>query len=163
MTTIPVIAIVALIISVTSLGFSIYQHRILHQVRMNERATALIRLAQDLRRKSQDLKHTIDSTDDVEDYPEFFSKVNAFVEDGIPKLALSKSRSIQNLFDMEQHLLSLELELDLLQKQVVAVGNFNEEVQKYETGKAAAVRSNMAPNLAASVAGQCAIKPRSAG
>jgi hypothetical protein len=137
MTTIPVIAIVALIISVTSLGFSIYQYRILHRIRMNERATALIRLAQDLRRKSQDLKHTIDSTDDVEDSPELFSKVNTFVEDKIPKLALSKNRSIQELFEMEQHLLSLELELDLLQKQVVVVGKFNEEVREYEARKGA--------------------------
>lgn len=103
---------------------------------MNERATALIRLAQDLRRKSQDLKHTIDSTDDVEDCPELFSKVNTFVEDGIPKLALSKGRSIQELFEMERHLLSLELELDLFQKQVVAAGKFNEEIREFEARKA---------------------------
>ena len=37
---------------------------------------------------------------------------------------------------MEQHLLSLELEVDLLHKQVEELGRFNEEVREFETNKA---------------------------
>ena len=132
-----VTAIVALVISLGSLGFSIYQYRILHRMRISEKASSLLRLAQDLRRKSEDLKHTINSTDEVDYCVEFFAKVNTFVKEGIPKLALSSDRSLAELFEMEQHLLSLELEIDLLHKQVVEVGRFNEEVREYEARKAA--------------------------
>ncbi len=131
-----VTAIVALVISIGSLAFSIYQYRILHRVRISEKATSLVRLAQDLRRKSEDLKHKIETTDDVNDCAEFLAKVNAFVEEGIPKLALSRERSLQEFFEMEQHLLSLELEIDLFHKQVVEVGRFHEEVREYEARKA---------------------------
>lgn len=132
-----VTAIVALVISLGSLAFSIYQYRILHRVRIGEKATSLLRVAQDLRRKSDDLKHKINSTDNVDDCAELFAMVNAFVEEGIPKLALSNDRSLTELFEIEQHLLSLELEIDLLHKQIVEVGRFNEEVREYEKGKAA--------------------------
>ncbi|UUZ71250.1 hypothetical protein LP415_19270 [Polaromonas sp. P1(28)-8] len=132
-----VTAIIALIISVGSLIFSIYQYRILHRMRTSEKATLLLRLAQDLRRKSEDLKHKINSTDDVDDHAEFLAGVNAFLEDGIPKLALSKDRSIEELFEMEQHMLSLELEIDLFHKQVVEVGRFNDEVREHEKRMAA--------------------------
>lgn len=130
-------AIVALVISLGSMAFSIYQYRILQRIRIGERATSLLRLAQDLRRKSEDLKHKIESTDDVDDCSELLAKVNAFVEEGIPKLALSNERTLAELFEMEHHLLSLELEIDLLHKQVVEVGRFNEEVRLYEARNAA--------------------------
>jgi hypothetical protein len=129
---ISITAIFALVISIASLSFSIYQYQILHRVRKNERATTLIRLTQDLRRKSEDLKHTIDSTDDVDDCEEFLFKLNTLTEVVIPKLAASKKLSIQELFEIEQRLLSTELELDLLQKQIVMVGKFNAEVPKRE-------------------------------
>lgn len=132
-----VIAIVALVISIASLAFGVYQYRILHRVRMSEKATALVRLAQDLRRKSEDLKHLIGCTDDVDDRSELLAKVNDFVDEVVPKLALSKERSLEELFEIEQHLLSLELEIDLLHKQIAEVGRFNEEVREYEARKAA--------------------------
>jgi hypothetical protein len=132
-----VIALVALVISVASLAFGVYQYRILHKVRMGEKATALVRLAQDLRRKSEDLKHLIGCTDDVDDCSELLTKVNGFVDEVVPKLALSKDRSLEDLFEIEQHLHSLELEIDLLHKQVAEVGRWNEEVRQYEARKAA--------------------------
>lgn len=124
-----VTAIVALVISIGSLAFGIYQYRMLHKIRAREKATSLLRLAQDLRRKSEDLKHLINSTDHIDDCAGFLTKVNVFVEEGIPKLALSDDRSLEELSEMEEHLLSLELEIDLLHKQVVEVGRFNQEVQ----------------------------------
>jgi hypothetical protein len=135
MTAISIAAIVSLIISAISLSFSIYNNLLLQRVRMHEKATALLRLCQEIRRKSEDLKHTIDSTDDVDECSELLSKINTLVDQEIPKLAVKKS--IQYLFLMEQRLLKTELELDLLQKQVVAVGKFNDEVREYEAKKAA--------------------------
>lgn len=133
---ITVAAVVALIISIGSLAFSIYQYRILHKVRISEKATSLIRVAQDLRRKSEDLKHKIGCTDHAPDCDEFLAKINGFIEESVPNLALSKARSLQELFEMEQHLLSLELEVDLFLKQVAELGRFNEEVREFETKKA---------------------------
>lgn len=132
-----VTAIVALVLSLASLAFSIYQYRILHRVRISEKANSLLRSAQELRRKSEDLKHKIGCTDDVDDCAELLAMVNTFVEEGIPKLTLSKQRSLDELFEIERHLLSLETELDLLYKQVEEVARFNEEVREYERDKAA--------------------------
>jgi hypothetical protein len=131
-----VTAIVALVLSLASLAFGVYQYRILQLVRKNERATSLVRCAQDLRRKSEDLKHLIGCTDHVDDCEELLSKVNDFVDETVPRLALSKNRSLEELFEIEQHLLSLELEIDLLHKQVLEVRRFNEEVREYESRKA---------------------------
>jgi hypothetical protein len=131
-----VTAVVALVISLASLAFSIYQYRVLHRVRISEKSSSLLRSAQDLRRKSEDLKHKIGCTDDVDDCTELLGVVNAFVEEGIPKLTLSKERSLDELFEIERHLLSLETELDLLYKQVEEAARFNEEVREYERSKA---------------------------
>ena len=130
-----VTAIVALVISVASLAFSIFQYRILHRVRTAEKATSLLRLVQELRRKSEDLRHMINSTDNVDDCAEFFAKVNVFLEEGVAKLALSSERSLQELSELEQHMLSLELEIDLFNKQIVEVRRFNDEVREYERSK----------------------------
>ena len=128
-------AIIALVISLGSFAFSLYQYRILHRVRISEKATSLIRVAQELRRKSEDLKRKIDSTDHAPDCADFLAKINVFVEESVPSLALSNERSLQELFEMEQHLLSLELEVDLLHKQVAELGRFNEEVREFEARK----------------------------
>ena len=53
MTTITTItATSALVISIGNLAFSVYQYRILHKVRISEKATSLMRVAKDLRLKS---------------------------------------------------------------------------------------------------------------
>ena len=125
-------AVLALIIAIASLAFSIYQYRILHRVRVGEKATALLRLAHDIRRKSQDLKYTIDSTDYMDDHAEFLSKVNHLTEVEAEKITNSKTVAWETLIKVEQVLLPLELEIDLLQKQAVDLGQFNAEVREYE-------------------------------
>ena len=95
----------------------------------------MIRVAQELRRKSEDLKHKIDATDHAPNGADFLAKINACVEKSVPSLALSNERSLKELFEMEQHLLSLELEVDLLYKQVVELGRFNEEFREFEARK----------------------------
>ncbi|WP_093288684.1 hypothetical protein [Solimonas aquatica] len=131
-----VTATIALLISLASFAFSVYQYRILQKVRVGEKASVMLRLAYDLRRKSEDLKHKVDSTDNVPDYPELFAKVDTFVGEGIKGLMLSQKLSWDELLKIEQRLLPLELELDLFYKQVVEAGRFNDEVRAYEKAKA---------------------------
>lgn len=130
-----VTAVIALVISIGNLAFSIYQYRILQRVRIGEKATSLVRVAHDLRRKSEDLKHKVGCTDHAPDLDEFLTKINTFIEESVPNLALSKDRSLKDLIEMEQRLLSLELEVDLLHKQVEDLSRFNEEIRESEAKK----------------------------
>ena len=124
-----VTAIAALLISIASFSFTIYQYRILHQIRAGEKASTLLRFAHDLRRKSEDLKYKVESTDGVPDFSGFLIKVNTLVEQGIGSLALSRKLSWDELQKLEQKLFLLELEIDLLYKQIVEVDRFNKEVR----------------------------------
>ena len=127
-----IIAVLALLISLGSLAFGIYQYRILHRVRVQEKATSILKFAHDVRRKSEDLKHLIGCTDDVDDCSELLAKYNTLVEDGISKILVAKTISLEKIILIEQSLLPLELELDLLHKQVAETGRFNEEVRAHK-------------------------------
>ena len=131
-----IIAVLALLISVGSLAFGIYQYRIVHRVRVREKAISILRFAHDLRRKSEDLKHLIGCTDDVDDCSEFLAKYSRLVEDGISQIAISKTISLEQLMLIEQSLLPLELEVDLLHKQVAEAGRFNEEIRAHRATQA---------------------------
>lgn len=128
-------AILALLMSIASLAFGIYQYRILHRVRASEKATSLLRLAYKLRGKSQDLEDAIDSTDDAGDHTEFLAKLNALVEAAITRAMASKGMSLETLVEVERRLLSLELEIDLMHKDVLDVGRFNAAVREYEASR----------------------------
>lgn len=120
-------AVIALVISFGSFAFSVYQYRILHLVRVAEKSNLLIRFACDLRRKLEDLKHKADVTDNVDDENEFIQRVSLFVEEAIARIASANRISIDELLRVEKSLLSLELEVDLMYKQVSEVARFNTE------------------------------------
>ena len=136
-----VVAILALFISLGNLAFGIYQYRILHRVRFKEKATTILKFAHDIRRKSEDLKYLIGNTDYVDDCTELLAKYDALTESGISSIVNSRTTSLDKLVAIEQSLLPLELELDLLHKQVMEAGRFNEEVRTY---KAAQTKRNEA-------------------
>ena len=131
-----IIAILALCISLGSLAFGIYQYRILHQVRVKEKATAILKFAHDVRRKSEDLKHLIGQTDYVDDCTELLLKYNSLTENNISSIVNSSTISLDKLIVIEQSLLPLELELDLLHKQVTEAGRFNQEVRAHKASQA---------------------------
>jgi hypothetical protein len=108
----------------------------LHRVRIKEKATAILKFAHDVRRKSEDLKHLIGCTDHVDDCSELLEKYNKLTESGISSIVNSKNISLEKLILIEQSLLPLELELDLLHKQVAEAGRFNEEVRALEANRA---------------------------
>lgn len=126
------IALAALVISVASFGFSIFQFRALHQIRIQEKATSLLRSAHELQRRAHGLKHTIEVTDHVDDCAEMFTLMDSFIELQVPAFVKAKKHSLADLFQFEQALLKLETSIDLLQQQVEAVGKFNEEVREHE-------------------------------
>ena len=131
-----IIATLALFISLGSLALSIYQYRILHRVRVKEKATTILKFAHDVRRKSEDLKHLIGNTDDVDDCRELIERYNSLTESGISSIVNLKTISLDKLMFIEQSLLPLELELDLLHKQVAEAGRFNEEVRAHKAAQA---------------------------
>jgi len=128
-------AIVAILISISSLAFSIQQYRILHKVRIGEKVSSVLRSAYDLRRKSEELKHKIEATDNTPDCPELFTKISTFTEQGIGKLCSSQKLSWEQLHALEQKLLELELEVDLFHKQVMEVDRFNREAQAHDAAR----------------------------
>lgn len=127
-----IISIIAVIISLSSLGFNIYQNRHLHSLRKYEKANSVIRHSLELRKKLQDLKHKIDCTDDFPDCEKLIKKLSVFSESEITGLAQRKITSIHELFEIEKWLLEMELEIDLLRKQVDEQARWNEEVRKHE-------------------------------
>ena len=131
-----VIAVLALFISLGNLAFGIYQYWILHRVRVKEKATTILKFAHDVRRKSEDLKNLIGNTDYVDDCTELLAKYNSLTEIGISSIVNSKTISLDKLVLIEQSLLPLELELDLLHKQVTEAGRFNEEARTFKAAQA---------------------------
>ena len=131
-----IIAALALFISLGNLAFGIYQYRILHLVRVKEKATTVLKFAHDVQRKSEDLKHLISRTDYFDDCTELLGKYNILTESGISSIVNSKRISLDELIIIEQSLLPLELELDLLHKQAEEAGRFNEEVRAHKATQA---------------------------
>mgnify|MGYP000034000032 CR=1 FL=1 len=125
------ISVIALTISIVGFLFNIYQYRIMQKIRVVEKATSLIRFSKDIRRKSADLQYKIDATDHAPE-AEFLEKVNSFVDECVPRLSSSQKLSLQDLFQLELQLISVELEIDLFYKLVNEVDRFNEEVRKSE-------------------------------
>ena len=103
----------------------------MQKIRVAEKATSLIRFSKDIRRKSADLQYKIDATDHAPE-AEFLEKVNSFVDECVPRLSSSQKLSLQDLFQLELQLISVELEIDLFYKLVNEVDRFNEEVRKSE-------------------------------
>jgi len=128
-------AIAALITSISSFAFGIYQYRILHGVRVGEKANSLLRFACELRKKSEDVKNLVSITDDIPEYAELFEKIKSLTEISIQTLRPSKNLSWGKLHELEQRLLSAELETDLLQKQISEAHRFQEEVRAYNSTK----------------------------
>ena len=127
-----ILSILAILISLSSLGFSIYQNRGLQRLKKYEKANTIVRHSLELRKKSQDLTNRIECTDHVPDCPEFINVFNRLVESDIIDLASKETISLSELYKLEKQLLKMELDIDLFIKQVNEVARWNEEVREYE-------------------------------
>ncbi|AOU96634.1 hypothetical protein BI364_00105 [Acidihalobacter yilgarnensis] len=126
------LAIIALLVSIASLGFGIYQYRILDRVRRGEKSNNLLRIAYELQKRSEELRHKIGCTDDAPECEQLHTGVNEAADAIFAMVASSKGLSWTELNDMETRFLSLEQEVGLLYKQVTELSRFNEEVREYE-------------------------------
>ncbi len=123
------ISIVAILISLGSLAFNLYQFRNTRKLRMLEKANEVLHKAFLLRKLSQDLRNKISVTDDVPDMDHMLDGLDNAIESGYGKILNSKKLSLQDVFELERHLLELGLEYDLLSKQVDVLADFNNEVK----------------------------------
>lgn len=123
------ISIIAILISLGSLAFNLYQFRTTRKLRLLEKANDVSHRAFLLRKLSQDLRNKVSVTDDVPDMDYMLDRLDNAIESGYGKLLSSEKLSIQDAFELERHLLELDLEYDLLSKQVDVQANFNNEVK----------------------------------
>lgn len=126
------LAIIALLVSVASFGFGIYQYRILNRVRLGEKSNNLLRTVYALQRRSEELRHKIGCTDDAPECEELHAGINEVADAIFARVTSSTGMSWTELNNMEARLLSLEQEVSLHHKQVAELGRFNEEVHEYE-------------------------------
>lgn len=126
------LAIIALLVSIASFGFGIYQYSILNRVRLGEKSNNLLRTVYALQRRSEELRHKIGCTDDAPECEELHAGINEVADAIFASVTSRKGMSWRELNDMEARLLSLEQEVSLHYKQVAELGRFNEEVREYE-------------------------------
>ncbi len=126
-----VLAIIALLVSIASVGFGIYQYHILDRVRLGEKSNNLLRNAYALQKRSEELRHKIGCTDNAPECEQLHAGINGWADAIFAKVTFSKGISWTELNDMEARFLSLEQEVDLLYKQVSELGRFNDEVREY--------------------------------
>lgn len=138
------ISIFALLISLTSLAFNFRQYKAMQILRKFEKANSVIRHALELRKKSQDLRNKIGWTDDTEDCDVFLDGFDHLVEKNIAVLAESEITTIAELFEMEKHLLSIELEIDLMSRQVDETDRWNKEEKQYRSAVNTSVNADAA-------------------
>lgn len=127
------ISIVALLISMASLAFNFRQYKAMQILRKYEKANSVIRHALELRKKSQDLRNIINSTDNIEVCDVFLDGFDLLFEKQIAMLAEKKITTLAELFEMEKHLLSIELEIDLMSKQVEEADRWNKEEKQFSS------------------------------
>lgn len=126
------IAIIALLVSLASLGFGIYQYRILDRIRLGEKSNNLLRAMYALQRRSEELRHKIGCTDDAPECEQLHTGINDAADTTFAKVTSGKGVSWKEANDMEARFLSLEQEVDLFYKQVAELGRFNEDVREHE-------------------------------
>lgn len=132
------ISIIAIVISLASLAFNLYQFKNTKKLRRLEKCNEVLHRAFLLRKLSQDLRNKISVTDDIDDYDHVLDPLDMAIESQFAKLLENTDVPLQDIFALETKLLSLDLEFDLLSKQIDIQIDFNNQVK--------AVTANVAVN-----------------
>lgn len=123
------ISIIAIVISLASLAFNLYQFKSTKNLKRLEKCNEVLHQAFLLRKLSQDLRNKINVTDDIDDYDHVLDSLDTAIESQFAKLLENTDLSLQDIFELETKLLGLDLELDLLSKQIDAQIDFNNQVK----------------------------------
>ncbi|MFZ3018154.1 MAG: hypothetical protein WA056_06850 [Gallionella sp.] len=131
------ISIVAILISIASLGFNLYQYKHSKSIKHLEKCNDILRGANKLRIRSQELRNKIDSTDDLDmDHIEQnLSAFNEFVEVQLPKIMEDTNSTIAELYKLEGKLAQFESSIELLSKQIDVAVDFRKQVSDWEKRK----------------------------
>ena len=126
------ISVFALLISLGGFAFNLYQFANARKLRAREKANEILHKAFALRKLSQDLRQKISVTDHVPDMDDVLDALDAAIEGGFTNILTNKDTSLHDLLGLEQRLKGLELEHELLSKQVDAQEALNNEVRALE-------------------------------
>lgn len=130
------ISIAALMISLLSFTFTVYQSRLLGRIRRQDKIASLIRHAAEIRRKSKDLQNKANSTDNSPNCDSMIERADAMLRVGVESLVDRATTTLAELYRMERSLVALEVEIDLLYKHVCDVERLNLELRSHERDSA---------------------------
>jgi hypothetical protein len=123
------ISIAAILISLASLAFNLYQFKNTKNLKRLEKGNEVLHQAFLLRKASQELQDRINVTDDIEDLDHLLIPMNMTIETQFGKMLANPDVSIQDIFMIENKLIELDLQLHLLSKQVDVQIDFNSQVK----------------------------------
>ncbi len=123
------ISIAAILISLASLAFNLYQFKNTKNLKRLEKSNEVLQQAFLLRKASQELRDRINVTDDIEDLDHLLIPMNMTIETQFGKMLANPDVSIQDVFTIENKLIELDLQLHLLSKQVDVQIDFNNQVK----------------------------------
>jgi hypothetical protein len=123
------ISIAAILISLASLVFNLYQFKNTKNLKRLEKNNEVLQQAFLLRKASQELRDRINVTDDIEDLDHLLIPMNMTIETQFGKMLANPNISIQDIFMIENKLIELDLQLHLLSKQVDVQIDFNNQVK----------------------------------
>ena len=121
------ISIIAIVISLVSLAFNLYQFKSTKNLKRLEKCNEVLHRAFLLRKLSNDLRKKISATDGIDDCNDVLDRLDMAIESQFAKLLENTDVSLQDLFKLETKLLGLDLELDLLSKQIDIQIDFNNQ------------------------------------
>ena len=122
------ISITAILISLGSLAFNLYQFKNTKNLKRLEKCNEVLQRAFLLRKSSQALRDKIDVTDDIDDCDHILDRLDVSIESQFGQLLGIKNLSISDIFALEKSLLELDLEFELLSKQIAVQIDFNNQV-----------------------------------
>jgi len=126
-----IISSIALIISVATFLFTLFQFRRNQSLKKLEKTNEIMNNAFELRRSSEKLKHLVEMTDDIDSHDEALDVINELTEN-IHKVLNNPKTTVSEIYEAEQRLLKTTLNFDLLGMQVNEQIRFNKECYEFD-------------------------------
>lgn len=121
------LSIIAIVISITSLGFSIYQYYQGSKIKINDKVSSLLEETYTFRKFLDDKKKLCSNTDDIPDYKDLFESGIITVENTIVPVLEKSKISVDDFYLIERKFMGLRNEIELTCKQIEEAIRFNEE------------------------------------
>lgn len=126
------ISSVALIISISSFVFSLFQFSRTQRLKKAEKINEVLREAFTLRRLSQDIRHLINHTDDIDSHKEILDAMDIITDNLMSKVMNNPDVNISEVYVLEQSLLKTRLEFDLFEKQINELIRFRKDCNEFD-------------------------------